>query len=116
MPAPLDGTPLPFDAKGDRREHLAEWLTSPENPYFARAISNRVWANFFGKGIVEPVDDLRLSNPASNEELLNAISQFLIERDFDLKQLMREVLRSATYQRSSQPLPENREDRQFFFV
>ena len=114
LPAPLDGTPLSLDAPGDRREHLADWLTSPENPYFARAISNRVWANFFGKGIVEPVDDLRLSNPASNEELLDGISQFLIDHDFDLKQLMKEILRSATYQRSSMSLPENREDRGFF--
>ena len=114
LPAPLDGSPVPFDAPGDRREHLADWLTSPENPYFARAISNRIWANFFGRGIVEPVDDLRLSNPASNEDLLNGISQFLVEHDFDLKQLMREILRSATYQRTSKPLPENRADRHFF--
>ncbi|MCA9216559.1 MAG: DUF1553 domain-containing protein [Planctomycetales bacterium] len=113
-PAPLDGEPLDFNAASDRRENLANWLTSPDNPYFSRAIANRVWANFFGKGIVESVDDLRLSNPASNEELLNALSQFLVDHNFDLKQLMREILRSATYQRSSLTLPENREDRQFF--
>ena len=62
-PTPLDGEPLPVDATEDRREHLAEWLTSPDNAYFTRAITNRVWASFFGQGLVEPVDDLRVSNP-----------------------------------------------------
>lgn len=113
-PTPLDGKSIPFDAQVDRREHLADWLTAPDNPYFARSIANRVWANFMGRGIVEPVDDLRLSNPASNEELLESLSQFLVDHDFDLKQLMREILRSATYQRSSLPLPENRADRHYF--
>ena len=59
---------------------LAEWLTSPENPYFTRAIVNRVWANFFGVGLVEAVDDLRLTNPASNEELLAAAAKYLVEQ------------------------------------
>ncbi len=71
-PRPLDGESLPLDAPADRRAHFARWLTSPENPYFARAIVNRVWANFLGVGLVEKVDDLRLTNPASNEELLAA--------------------------------------------
>lgn len=101
-PAPLDAPPLDIAATADRREYLADWLTSPENPYFSRAITNRVWANFFGVGLVEPIDDMRLSNPASNEELLTAASQFLIENQYDLKALMREILQSATYQRSSQ--------------
>ena len=71
-PTPLDGRPLPLDDPADRRTSLADWLTSPENPYFARAITNRVWANFFGVGLVEKVDDMRASNPASNEALLKA--------------------------------------------
>ena len=69
-PAPLDGQAIASDSTEDRREVLADWLTSPENPYFTRSIANRVWANFFGRGIVEPVDDLRISNPATNEPLL----------------------------------------------
>ncbi|MDA0919891.1 MAG: DUF1549 domain-containing protein [Planctomycetota bacterium] len=113
-PTPLDGEPLPFDATDDRRIHLANWLTAPENPYFARAITNRVWANFFGPGLVEEVDDLRLSNPASNEELLVAASQHLIDRGFDLKSLMRTILQSHTYQRSGVPLDGNRDEHRFY--
>ncbi len=112
-PAPLDGDPLQFSDPSDRRTVLATWLTDPQNPYFSRAITNRVWANFFGRGLVEAVDDLRLSNPASNEELLAAASQHLVEHRFDLKQLMRTILQSETYQRSSQPLAENREDSKY---
>jgi hypothetical protein len=113
-PTPLDGEPLEFDATDDRRLHLANWLTAPENPYFARAITNRVWANFFGPGLVEEVDDLRLSNPASNEELLTAASRHLIDRGFDLKSLMRTILQSNTYQRSSVPLDGNRDEHRFY--
>ena len=113
-PAPLDAEPIPSDSSEDRREILADWLTSRENPYFTRSIANRVWANFFGKGIVNPVDDLRISNPASNEPLLDAISRFLVEQDYDLKSLMRLILRSETYQRSSVPLPENKHDDSYF--
>jgi hypothetical protein len=108
--APLDAKPLSADYSGDRREYLAEWLTSPTNPYFARSITNRVWANFFGVGLIEPIDDLRLSNPASNEELLSATSKFLIDHKFDLKALMREILQSAAYQRSSIPVGASRDD------
>ena len=113
-PAPLDGEPLPMDDTGDRREALARWLTAPENPYFTRAIVNRVWANFFGLGLVEPVDDLRATNPASNERLLAALVDFTKQRGYDLKPLMRLILLSETYARSSVPLPENRDDRRWF--
>ena len=113
-PAPLDGQPLPLDDVSDRREPLAEWLTAPTNPYFTRAIANRVWANFFGVGLVEPVDDLRATNPASSEPLLAALSEFTIEQGYDLKKLMRLILLSETYARSSTPLPENRDDRRWF--
>ncbi|QGJ68941.1 Organization of cell wall [Planctomycetales bacterium 10988] len=113
-PTPLDGEPLPFDSTQDRRIHLANWLTSPENPYFSKAITNRIWANYFGVGLVEQVDDLRLSNPASNEELLTAASEYLIEKDFNLKALMKAILQSETYQRSSLPLEENISDKRFY--
>ena len=78
-PTPLDGEPLPFEATEDRRIHLAKWLVSPENPYFSRAIVNRVWANFFGVGIVEAVDDMRLTNPPSNAALLTELAEVLVE-------------------------------------
>jgi hypothetical protein len=93
---------------------LADWLTNPNNPYFARAIANRVWANFMGVGLVEQVDDLRASNPASNEKLLSALAAYTIEKKYDLRQLMRLILTSETYRRSSETLPENREDRRHY--
>jgi hypothetical protein len=114
VPTPLDGTPIAIDSPNDRRQHLAHWLTSPENPYFSRAITNRVWANFFGAGLVEMVDDMRLTNPASNEELLNRAARFVVENHFDLKSLMRAILQSKTYQRSSQPSTENKGDTRFY--
>jgi hypothetical protein len=113
-PCPLDGEPLAFEATDDRRLAVADWLTSADNPYFTRAIVNRVWANFFGVGLVEAVDDLRLTNPASNEELLAAASQFLIEHKYDLKELMRAMLQSETYQRDSRALAENKTDERFY--
>lgn len=113
-PTPLDGEPLPFDSTDDRRVHLATWLTAPENPYFARSITNRVWANFFGVGLVESVDDMRDSNPASNEELLSATAAYVVENKFDLKTLMRAILQSHTYQRSSHPLAENEAEHRFY--
>ncbi|MEX0612933.1 MAG: DUF1553 domain-containing protein, partial [Pirellulales bacterium] len=109
-PAPLDAEPLAEDGPLDRREYLAEWLTSPDNPYFARAITNRVWANFFGVGLVEPIDDMRLSNPASNDELLAATAKYLVDQNHDLKALMRVILQSAAYQRSSIPADASRDD------
>ncbi len=113
-PTPLDGEPLALATPGDRREYLADWLVAPENPYFTRAIVNRVWAHFLGRGIVQPVDDLRVSNPARNEELLKELSEFLIAAEFDLKTLMRQILMSETYQRSSQPLSTNAADEHYF--
>jgi len=113
-PSPLDAEALEIDSPEDRRLYLAAWLTSPENPYFARAITNRVWANFLGVGLVEKVDDLRRTNPASNEKLLSAAAHFLIEQDFNLKALMRAILQSKTYQTTSRPLPGNLEDQRFY--
>jgi len=113
-PRPLDAEPLPFDSRKDRRVVLAEWLTSPKNPYFSRAIANRIWANFFGIGIVNKVDDLRLTNPPSNEPLLAALADELVKRGYDLKALMRAILQSETYQRSGKVLPGNKADDRFF--
>ncbi|HQX53734.1 MAG TPA: DUF1549 and DUF1553 domain-containing protein, partial [Planctomycetaceae bacterium] len=109
-PTPLDAEPLAFDAPGDRREYAAAWLTSPENKLFARSITNRIWKNFFGVGLVEQVDDMRTSNPASNEEMLAAASDYLVQQKFDLKALIRAILQSETYQRSSETLSENAGD------
>ena len=114
MPTPLDATPVAFDAPGDRREYLAEWLTSPENSMFARSVTNRVWKNYFGVGLVEQVDDMRASNPASNEELLAATARYLVDEEYNLKALMRTILQSETYQRESQPLPENAGDQRHY--
>lgn len=113
-PAPLDAPAMSPDDARDRREVLADWLAAPENPYFARAIVNRVWANFMGVGLVEAVDDLRLTNPASNSKLHLALAEYLVANDFDLKSLMRLILQSATYQRSSRPVPENVADRRYY--
>jgi len=113
-PRPLDADAISPEATADRRLHLARWLTSPENPYFSRAITNRVWANFLGVGVVESVDDLRLTNPASNEQLLDALAKHLVDNKFDLKALMRLIMQSKTYQRSSVPLPGNMGDRRFY--
>jgi hypothetical protein len=113
-PKPLEGKPLSMEDESDRRQALAEWLTSRENPYFGRAIVNRIWANFYGVGLVQAVDDLRVTNPASNEELLSAAAKFLADKKYDLKALMRLILQSETYQRSSHPLPENTGDSRFY--
>jgi len=113
-PAPLDAPALNTDDPRDRRDALAQWLTAPENPYFTRAVANRVWANFMGTGIVESVDDLRVSNPASNEKLLAALADHVVKNRYDLKSLMRLILTSHTYRRTSEPLPENKDDQRYY--
>ncbi len=114
VPAPLDGKSLELSDPSDRRIALADWLVSSENPYFSRAIVNRIWANFMGVGLVENVDDLRVTNPASNEKLLSAAAKYLADNTFDLKMLMRAILQSETYQRSSEALPGNAADERFY--
>lgn len=94
----------------DRREVFAAWLTAPDNPYFARNIANIVWASFLGRGIVEPVDDVRVSNPAVNPELLDALATKLVEYDFDLRRLVRDICTSRTYQLSTRTNPTNADD------
>jgi hypothetical protein len=85
----------------DRREALAEWVTSTENPWFARSLANRVWAYFMGPGIVEPVDDFRISNPPSNGPLLDELAAHLISYNYDFKQLVRDITNSRAYQRET---------------
>lgn len=114
QPRPLDGEPVAFDDPRDRREHLALWLTAPQNPYFAKSIVNRVWANYFGRGLVEGVDDIRQTNPASNEKLFARLASELIRNKYDLKSLMRLILQSEAYQRTHQTLPENEADQRFY--
>ena len=90
--------PVPTDSH--RRAALAEWVTSRDNPFFAKSTVNRVWSYFFGRGIIEPVDDIRASNPPSNPALLDALTKDFIEHNFDLRQLMRTIANSRTYQAS----------------
>ena len=86
----------------DRRKVLANWMASPENPFFARNIANIMWAHFFGSGIVDPVDDVRVSNPPSNPELLTALATNLTEYKYDMRRMVKDICTSMTYQRSSQ--------------
>src|SRR5206468_9760430 len=87
-----------FKGIGDRRQVLAAWMTSPDNPFFARAIANRLWHHYFGRGLVEPLDDMRVTNPASNEPLLDALSKHMRDVKFDLKAFTRTLLNSRLYQ------------------
>jgi hypothetical protein len=113
-PRPLDGPKAELKEKEDPRPELARWLTNPENPYFARAAVNRVWGNYFGRGFVEPVDDFRVSNPAVNEPLLNALAADFARHGFDLKHVMRTILNSELYQLSSTPNETNLTDTKSF--
>lgn len=113
-PTPLDGASIALASTADRRTALADWMTSAENPYFARAIVNRVWANYMGRGLVESVDDLRLTNPASNEALLNALADDFAAKGFDLRHLMRTIMTSAAYQRVSYPAVEGQPDGKYY--
>lgn len=96
----------------DPRLKLADWMKSPENPFFARALVNRYWKHFFQRGLIEPEDDIRDSNPPSNPELLAALEKHFIQSGFDLKSLVREIIRSKTYQLSSTANADNLGDRQ----
>ncbi len=107
------GEPMPAQSPdGDRRKLLAEWMTSPKNPFFARNVVNRLWAHFLGRGIVGPVDDVRLTNPPTNPELLDALAARFIESGFDVHQVIRTITASRAYQRSAHPNPTNERDEQ----
>ncbi len=102
-PKPPDGPVCDSGEKADPRAALADWMTNPKNPFFAKAAVNRVWAVFFGRGFVEPVDDFRVSNPPTNEPLLNALAEDFAEHGYELKHLIRRITSSRLYQLSSTP-------------
>lgn len=111
-PRPLDGEAA--DHPIDRRIPLATWLTAPENPFFARSIANRYTAYLLGRGLVEPVDDMRATNPATNPELLDALAAHFVSSGFDLRQLIRAIMTSRLYQLDSQPTEANATDEKFY--
>jgi hypothetical protein len=111
---PLDGDPLTSPADEDPRQKFADWMTSPKNPFFAKAVANRYWAHFFGRGIVDPLDDMRVTNPPSNPELLEGLAQTLIDSKYSLKALVKTICKSRTYQLSAAPNDFNAADRQSF--
>ena len=98
----------------DRRAVLAEWMASPENPFFSRNLSNIVWSHFFGIGIIDPVDDVRISNPASNPQLLDALANRFTEYNYDFKKLVRDICTSRTYQLSTKVNETNEGDTKNF--
>jgi hypothetical protein len=107
------GESMPASATtGDQRLLLADWLMRADNPFFARNIANRVWAHFLGRGLVEPVDDVRATNPPTNPELLDALAQHLIDNKYDLRALIRVLVTSRVYQLSSSPNATNERDEQ----
>ena len=106
-PKPLDAKALPEAIPGDTRVYFAKWLASPDNPFFARSVVNRLWRNFMGRGLIEPVDDLRATNPSTNDELPNELVKDFTEHNFDIDHMIRTIMQSATYQTSSKPLKEN---------
>ncbi len=113
-PTPLGGQPLEIANWEDARVHLVDWMVASDNAFFARALVNRYWKHFFGRGIVDPEDDLRVTNPPTNPELLDALSKHFIDHRFDLKDLVRIICKSSTYQLSSEPTESNQRDRQNF--
>jgi hypothetical protein len=113
-PTTLGGKPLSIAPDRDPRVQLADWMSSPTNPFFARSLVNRYWKHFFSRGIVEPEDDMRETNPPSNPELLDVLAQHFIQSGFDLKELVRTICRSSTYQLSAVPNEFNAKDRQNF--
>lgn len=117
-PVPLHAlgeTPPADDAEktvDDPRRQLADWVTRPDNPWFARNMANRLWAHFLGRGLVEPVDDVRATNPPSNPELLTALAEHFVEHRYDVRELMKAIVLSAAYQRSNATNPANLRDEQ----
>jgi hypothetical protein len=98
----------------DRREVLADWLTGPDNPLFAKSVVNRIWYHLLGRGIVDPVDDFRDSNPSANDALLDALAKDFVASKYDLKRLIRTIMTSRTYQLSAQSNPFNETDVKYF--
>jgi hypothetical protein len=103
---------LPSDA--DPRHSLVDWMAAKDNPFFAKSLVNRYWKHFFGRGLVDPEDDMRVTNPASNPALLDALAKDFIEHKFDLKHVIRTICNSNVYQLSAEPNEWNRDDKQNF--
>ncbi|HUE71484.1 MAG TPA: DUF1549 domain-containing protein [Pirellulaceae bacterium] len=111
-PKPLEGEPLNHEL--DRRIPLAAWMTAPDNPFFARNIVNRYVGYLLGRGLVEPIDDLRSTNPPTNPALMDALVKHFVDSKFDVKQLMRLIMNSRLYQLDSQPTAANALDGKFY--
>ena len=109
-PKAFGGPEFEFIAGEDPRQKLAAWITAPENPYFARAICNRIWGHLMGIGFTDPVDDMRTTNPPTNPKLLDALAKDFVEHQFNLKHLMKTILKSRVYSLSSEPNADNRAD------
>ncbi len=109
---PLDGEPVKVGTDEDPRQKLVDWMVEPKNPFFARAVANRYWAHFFGRGIVDPLDDMRITNPPSNPELLDALAKDLVDNNYSLKHLVKTIVKSRTYQLSAVPNEFNKHDKQ----
>jgi len=112
LPHGLDEDPLEISPYDDPRHALVDWMSGPENPYFARAFVNRVWAHFFGRGLVEPMDDLRVTNPATIAPLLDELAVEFVNSKFDMKHAIRLICKSSTYQLSSLADDDNLEETQ----
>jgi len=113
-PKPLTAAEGQPDTIGDRHRKLAEWITARDNPFFARAVVNRFWKHFFGRGIVHPVDDFRATNPPVNEPLLDALAKDFIAHDYDVKHLIRTICNARTYQLSDKTNATNENDTKNF--
>jgi Protein of unknown function (DUF1549)/Protein of unknown function (DUF1553) len=111
---PLDATAISMEPGADPRVHLVDWMVDAKNPFFARTIANRYWAHFLGRGIVDPLDDMRVTNPPSNPELLDALAEDLVKNKYSLKHLIRTICTSQAYQLSSTPNEYNRHDKQSY--
>jgi hypothetical protein len=111
---PLDSEPTKLKPGDDPRLKLVDWMVEPKNPFFARAVANRYWAHFFGRGIVDPLDDMRVTNPASNPELLDALAKDLTDHKYSLKHLIGTICKSRTYQLSAVPNEFNKHDKQTY--
>lgn len=112
--AVLGGGPVELAADDDPRAALVDWLTAADNPFFSRALVNRYWKHFFGRGLVDPEDDMRVTNPATNQALLDALAGHFVSHGYNLKDLVRVICNSTTYQLSSEPNDFNAADRQSF--
>ena len=111
---PLDGEAITVGGDDDPRVLFVDWMVNPRNPFFAKAVANRYWAHFFGRGIVDPLDDMRATNPPSNPELLDELAKNLVENKYSLKSLIKTIVKSRTYQLSSVPNEFNKTDKQSY--